>query len=201
MSRTSACLPLLLLVAACGGEPPGGSLAVLTARAPAIWIVPPAAARPSLHTAVELDSTFRTTFELAERPGTAVLKVRALRRATVRLNGRTIEMPAVGIPWREEGSVDVAADLVTGVNHLEVTVANAMGPPALWLALQWQGGAVATDGRWEVSTAGSTWRAAAPARAPLRGRAFQSPEPDATLGAALRERWGTLAALVATVEP
>jgi tetratricopeptide (TPR) repeat protein len=128
------------------------------------WIVFPAAVDAHAHWFASLDATFRREFVLTDRPATARLGVRSMRRAEVRINGGAVRFPS-NRNWKEIVSVDVAGQLQGGSNVIEARVFNHNGPPALWLTLNTDQLSLRSDRTWEVSFAGSSWRHAALAAA------------------------------------
>lgn len=128
------------------------------------WIVFPAAVDARSHWFSSLDATFRREFVLSEQPATARLSLRAMRRAEVKINGTPIQFPTNG-DWKRIVTVDVAGQLRAGTNVIEARVFNYNGPPALWLTLTTDQLGLRSDGAWETSFAGSSWRHAALANA------------------------------------
>ena len=128
------------------------------------WIVFPGAVDAYAHWSASLDATFRREFTLTDRPTTAPLNVRAMRRAEVRINGTPIRFPP-NSNWKETASIDVAEQLHAGTNAIEARAFNHNGPPALWLTLITDRLSIRTEKSWEVSFAGSSWRQAVPAPA------------------------------------
>jgi tetratricopeptide (TPR) repeat protein len=128
------------------------------------WIVFPAAVDAHAHWFSSLDTTFRREFVLTDRPATARLSIRAMRRAEVKINGTPIRFPAKR-NWKKIVSVEVAEQLHVSANVIEVRVFNHNGPPALWLTLTTDQLSLRTDNSWEASFAGSSWRHAALAAA------------------------------------
>jgi Flp pilus assembly protein TadD len=128
------------------------------------WIVFPTQvdARPHWH--ASLDATFRREFILPHKPAAAHLRVRALRRAEVKVNGVSIQLPQ-NRNWKNVSDVAIAEQLRGGANVVEVRVFNYNGPPALWLVLSTNQLTVRTDENWETSFVGSSWRNAALASA------------------------------------
>jgi tetratricopeptide (TPR) repeat protein len=129
------------------------------------WIVFPAAIDAHAHWFANLDATFRREFVLMDRPSTAPLSFRAMRRAEVKING----IPVRFLPnrnWKEITTADVAEQLHSGTNVIEARVFNHNGPPALWLTLTTDQSHLRSDESWEASFAGSSWRHAALAAAP-----------------------------------
>jgi tetratricopeptide (TPR) repeat protein len=128
----------------------------LTRDKRAEWIVFPAAVDAHAHWFASLDATFRREFVLTDRPATARLSIRAMRRAEVKINGTPVRFPA-NSNWKEIMSVDVAEQLHTGTNVIEARVFNHNGPPALWLALTTDQLNLRSDESWDASFAGSSW--------------------------------------------
>ena len=96
------------------------------------WIVFPAAVDAHAHWFASLDATFRREFDLKDRPPRALLSVRAMRRAEVKINGTPIHFRP-NSNWKKIVSADVAEQLHAGTNVIEARVFNYNGPPALWL--------------------------------------------------------------------
>jgi tetratricopeptide (TPR) repeat protein len=132
----------------------------LTRDRRAEWIVFPAAVDVHAHWYASVDTTFRRELALTDRPSTAHLSIRAMRRAEVKINGTPIGIPP-NRNWKEIGNVDVAEQLHAGTNMIDVRVFNHNGPPALWLTLTTGQLSLSSDRSWEVSCAGSAWRHAA----------------------------------------
>src|SRR5438067_2745259 len=128
------------------------------------WIVFPVAVDAHAHWFASLDVIFRREFVLTDRPATARLDVRSMRRADVRINGVAVRFPS-NRNWKEIVSVDVTGQLQGGSNVIEARVFNHNGPPALWLTLNTDQLSLRSDRTWEVSFAGSSWRHAALAAA------------------------------------
>jgi len=135
------------------------------------WIVFPTAVDARAHWYASLDATFRREFILPHKPAVARLRLRALRRAEVKVNGVSIQLPQKR-NWKNVSEVAIAEQLHEGANIVEVRVFNHNGPPALWLVLSTDQLNVRTDENWETSFAGSSWRNAAlasAAKTPGRG--------------------------------
>src|SRR6266545_7848289 len=79
------------------------------------WIVFPVAVNAHGHWFTGLDATFRREFVLTERPSTARLSVRAMRRAEVKINGASVRFPPTR-NWKRIVSADVTEQLHTGTN-------------------------------------------------------------------------------------
>jgi tetratricopeptide (TPR) repeat protein len=128
------------------------------------WIVFPTAVGARAHWYASLDATFRREFILPHKPATAHLLLRALRRAEVKVNGVSIQLPQQR-NWKHVSEVSIAEHLHEGANVVTARVFNQNGPPALWLLLRSDQLQVRTDENWQTSFAGSSWRNAALASA------------------------------------
>jgi tetratricopeptide (TPR) repeat protein len=93
------------------------------------------------------------------------LRIRAMRRADVRINGSPINFPA-NRNWKKITSADVAERLHAGTNMIEARVFNHNGPPAFWLSLTTDRLSLRSDQTWKASFAGSSWVDAELATAP-----------------------------------
>ena len=133
------------------------------------WIVFPAAVDARAYGRgyefAGLDATFRREFTLGKKPETARLRIRAMRRAEVKINGTPVHFPAIS-NWKRTVTVDVADQLHPGANTIEARVFNHNGPPALWLSLTTEQLDLRSDESWEASLAGSSWRHAVLATTP-----------------------------------
>ncbi|HEX4653309.1 MAG TPA: glycosyltransferase family 39 protein [Candidatus Udaeobacter sp.] len=188
------CLAVSLLVWIARNDP---AISFLPRQRGADWIVFPAAVDAYAHSYTGLDATFRHEFTIPRRPGTARLSVRALRRAEVKINGASVQLPQ-NPNWKQIASIDVGEQLRAGTNVAEVRVFNHNGPPALWLALRGDQLSVATDQNWEVSFAGSSWRHAAlatAAKTPGRGNAVADGEDTFEAAQRLWPLWTLLLAV------
>ncbi|HEY2680247.1 MAG TPA: glycosyltransferase family 39 protein [Candidatus Udaeobacter sp.] len=135
------------------------------------WIVFPTAVDARAHDGASLDATFRREFIFPNKPTPARVRLRALRRAEVKVNGVLIQLPQ-SRTWKNVSEANIAEQLHAGANIVEVRVFNHNGPPALWLVLSTDQVNVGTDESWQVSFAGSSWRNAAlawAAKTPGRG--------------------------------
>src|SRR5215813_12584906 len=128
----------------------------LTPDKRAEWIVFPAAVDSHAHWFASIDVTFRREFTLPNLPRTAPLRVRAMRRAEVKINGVSIPFQPRS-NWKEMMSIDVAEQLRPGTNVIEARVFNHNGPPALWLTLTADQQRLRSDRSWKASFAGSSW--------------------------------------------
>jgi tetratricopeptide (TPR) repeat protein len=135
------------------------------------WIVFPSVIDARGHGFASLDATFRCEFGLNNQPPRARLRIRAMRRADVKINGASVPSRS-SRNWKENTSIDVAEQLHAGANVIEARVFNPNGPPALWLNLTADQLNLRSDTNWEASIAGSSWRHAAlasAAKTPGRG--------------------------------
>jgi tetratricopeptide (TPR) repeat protein len=142
------------------------------------WIVFPTAFDAHAHSFASLDTTFRREFTLGDRPATADLSVRAMRRAEVKVNGTSVRCSS-NRSWKRIERADVAEQLRAGTNVIEVRVFNHNGPPALWLNLTAHQLNLRSDEEWEASFSGSSSRhavLAAAARAPGPGNSIDGGE-------------------------
>jgi tetratricopeptide (TPR) repeat protein len=140
------------------------AISYLPRHGDADWIVFPTAVDGRAHWTASLDATFRREFILPHKPAMARLRLRALRRAEVKVNGVSIQLPQ-NRNWKNVSEVAIADQLNEGANIIEARVFNHNGPPALWLTLAADELNLRTDQSWEVSYAGSSWRPAALATA------------------------------------
>ena len=124
------------------------------------WIVFPTAVDARAYWFADLDATFRREFMLANQPRTARLRIRAMRRAELRINGVASAFRS-DRNWKEITNIDIAGQLHPGANVIEARVFNRNGPPALWLVLTTDQLSLRSDQTWEASFAGSSWRQAA----------------------------------------
>jgi hypothetical protein len=169
----------------------------LPAHDDAAWIVYPSPGEMTAHDRAELDTVFRRSFSLDAAAVRASLRVRAFRRFTIRLNGESVATPEPNRSWKAESRFDVSRWLRAGANEIEISVGNEEGPPALWLALEWPTGSLATNVQWQASLAGAAWRPAALATEPMRGRRFDPDRLTRPPLEALATRWSSLLGLAA----
>ena len=139
----------------------------LAEHSPACWIIYPLPAHAGTRIGIPLDAVFRRSFSLRSLPATAQLRVRAFRTCAIRLNGKLVPAQFDPPHWKQESCFDVRRFLEAGKNELAVTVTNASGPPALWLAVCCPEAVLVSDQSWEASLAGATWLPAALAADPI----------------------------------
>jgi tetratricopeptide (TPR) repeat protein len=121
------------------------------------WILFPSAIDARAHGSASLDVTFRREFVLPHKSAAAPLRLRALRRAEVKVNGVSVQLPQ-SRNWKNVSEVNIADQLHEGANVVEVRVFNQNGPPVLWLVLTSAQLNERTDEKWEASFSGSSWR-------------------------------------------
>jgi tetratricopeptide (TPR) repeat protein len=158
------------------------------------WIVYPLPPQPRAQWVIERRTVFSRSFSLLTSPGSALLRVQADTDCDLRINGAPIALAKSGTEsWKEQQAREIGAYLRPGPNELTVTVANADGPPALWLAITASDWSLATDGEWIASLDGAVKRAAAPARDPLVIRPGNPLYSGERVIDELGRRWPTLA--------
>jgi tetratricopeptide (TPR) repeat protein len=142
------------------------------------WIVCPNPADSRAHWSASLDATFRREFVSPQKPVSARISLRALRRAELKINGVSIQLPQ-NRNWKNVSEAAITEQLREGANIVEVRVFNHNGPPALWAILNIDELTLQTDQSWETSFVGSSWRNAAiasSAKIPGRGNIVASDE-------------------------
>ena len=154
------------------------------------WILFPAPIEAGAHRIAVIDTTFRREFQLTALPMSAHAQLRAARRAELKINGRTVELPATA-NWKNVDAADVSGFLQSGSNIIEARVFNDDAPPALWFRLSVNDFQLRSDATWEVSFAGSAWRRAALATAPKYPRAGNLLAGGETTFAVLQKVWPT----------
>jgi hypothetical protein len=167
----TACAAVLLIGFAglwwlCARNP---KIAFLPRHEPAEWVVYPWPFDPGALHKVEINTVFRKSFQLDQSPATATLKVRALRRMNITVNGVLVDLsktPANN--WKDAAEFQIGGLLHTGTNEISVTAFNDAGPPALWLSLDAGTLKLNTGPEWESSLEGAAWRPAALASRALR---------------------------------
>ncbi len=156
--RAAGLIVGIALIATLGGLWWYSSLAgvpFLSARGPGRWVFYPTFTR--MHREVELDTTFRKTFELDAVPPVARLSIRGFRKFEVSINGVRIPTTATSeAGWKQQSALDVSDMLRSGKNAIEAVVSNDKGPPALWLSLDCGKRQVVSDTSWTASYAGAT---------------------------------------------
>jgi tetratricopeptide (TPR) repeat protein len=152
------------------------------------WIIFPTVADAHADSFASVDATFRREFVLGNQPATARLRVRAMRRAEVKINSILVRFRPVR-NWKEITSTDVAGQLHPGTNTIEARVFNHNGPPALWLTLVTDQLSLRSDENWEASFAGSSWRHATLAAAAKTPGSGNSMTGHASTFDAVKQYW------------
>jgi Flp pilus assembly protein TadD len=146
-------------------------ISFLTARQGAQWIVYPTPPDHNRHLEREVEAVYERSFPMTDVPASAQLSMRAFRNGFLDVNGTRVELPdSNGQNWKRARNIDVVGHLRKGDNVIRVTVANAAGPPALWLSLRAGDLLLGTDSEWQVSLAGAAWQPAWPASEPKEER-------------------------------
>ncbi len=162
----------------------------LTSEAPAEWILYPMVPMGSTHPSIEVNTTFRRSFVLQKIPPAASLKVRAMKRCELTVNGASVLSETVyNSRWKEPRQVDVAAQLRPGTNEIAITVWNTNAPPALWLALQTGDQTLISDTNWKVQILDSVEIPAALATTPPALNPGNRMVMDETPLGGLRAHW------------
>ena len=122
------------------------------------WLVAPRPVSPVLQqwglSEAPVD-TFKGSFDLESAEGPVHVRVRALRRFRVWVNGSALgEAASDGRRWREETRLDVTPWLRPGRNEMAVEVENAFGPPLLSLRLEGLPEPLAAGPSWWVESGG-----------------------------------------------
>jgi tetratricopeptide (TPR) repeat protein len=131
------------------------------------WIIFPTPLDARAHPVAMIDATFRRTFTLDSQPKSAQLQFRAAKRVELKINGEAVPISPVR-NWKELATIDVQNLLRSGENKIEARVFNDDAPAALWLHLDAGASSLRTDGSWEASIAGSSWRNCVVASVPRR---------------------------------
>lgn len=166
----------------------------LTAQPGAEWIVPDAPVTLSTRPGELTSSVFRLQFAMGEAPAATTLQIRALKHATVYLDGGRIAASPANAPNWKEPLLAQLPPLAPGRHELAVLIQNDLGPVALWLAASQP--ALRSGTAWEARDAAGAWR---PARL-----ASARPRPALTaefpgLAAGIAARWPFFAATLAGI--
>jgi hypothetical protein len=121
------------------------------------WIVCPTPINPRPRPFASLDGVFQTTFTLDHVPTRARLSARAFRSGSVQINSRDSGLTFSGENWKQECAADVAPLLHVGQNTITATIRNT-SRPALWLQLELPDRHIVSDGSWEASLLGASFR-------------------------------------------
>src|ERR1039457_3466268 len=131
------------------------------------WMLYPKPPDATPHGAMPLWAVFHRSFTLTAVPTTAKLSARAFKQGMVRINGQLVDSLVLReADWKRSHSSEVALFLKAGENEISVTVSNSLGPPALWLSLEWDTQALLSGPEWQVSLVGAAWQTAVLASEP-----------------------------------
>src|ERR1039458_7803173 len=120
------------------------------------WMLYPKPPDATPHGAMPLWAVFHRSFTLTAVPTTAKLSARAFKQGMVRINGQLVDSLVLReADWKRSHSSEVARFLKAGENEISVTVSNSLGPPALWLSLEWDTQTLLSDPEWRVSMVGA----------------------------------------------
>jgi hypothetical protein len=157
------------------------------------WIRYPHGPRVGTRAAVDLETIFERSFDLASAPDRASLHIVAFRSAAARINGRPLDLQLSSTDWKRGSRIDVSPFLQAGTNRIEVAVVNDRGPPAVWLHLDADGTVAASDESWESSLSGATRLHAVAARDPMDAEPIDPEIARYRPGTALAQQRGLLA--------
>jgi hypothetical protein len=174
------------------------TIAFLSARAGAEWIVFPTRAESTSRPILSVTAVFRHSFTLTALPADANLTVCAFKGGAVAINGREVgNVLRAGRNWKSPSSAEVAGLLQPGTNEITAWVTNSVGPPALWLRLKSAQGSLGTSEHWQVSLSGSGWQSARRASQPLEFQQHSSLYDRAGIIDSLKRVWPVEAAFCA----
>lgn len=165
----------------------------LTEQPGAEWIVPDGPVNLATRSGDLTSGIFRLRFSasLPSNPGT--LRIRALKHATVYLDGTRIAASPPTAPNWKEPLVVAMPTLAPGQRELAVLVQNNAGPIVLWLAAD--NSALRSGLAWETQTADGAWKPVRLAQArPRPALAAEFP----SLAAGLTARWPFFALVLAS---
>lgn len=163
-SRLVSFAALLAVLAAGGGlaytcTRPG--MSVLPPGGAAEWIVFPSPANVQAQFVAPRTTVFTRSFPLPVEgvPEGVVARVRSLGDCELFVNDRPVALTPSVDDTRHVRQAEISNYLLPGLSKITVRVANASGPPALWLHASGSGWSMKTDGRfWDCTTAGSSSR-------------------------------------------
>jgi hypothetical protein len=154
------------------------------------WIIypntPDISAHPVAKPGEGFSTVFRRSIVLDEVPSEARVELRALESFILQINGQPIALPAVRTNWKQASTIDIGRWLVRGTNHIEVSVTNRAGLPALWFVLSEGPRRWSSDNAWESSYAGAVWQPAQLAATPRPIRPGNLMHNEHSLGESLR---------------
>ena len=149
----------------------------LSDAAPARWILLGGPRQPNIHPIAPHAVEFRTRFEIPSDRDRALLDFRALRAATISLDGEVVHREALaGAEWRRRRSVDLGR-VPAGSHTLRVRVESDSTPAMLWAVSEDL--SLATGPGWEARGLRGGWRPAALASEGPHSFAFAREFPHA----------------------
>jgi hypothetical protein len=171
--------PVSVLVLRCFVSP---AIPFISHSREAPWVMAPRRVSAKLQqwgiTQVPVD-TFKGSFQVGVPDGPVTLRLRALKRFGVSVNGVAVtDALSDGARWRRETRVDVTGLLRVGQNEIQVEVQNESGPALLSLRLDGLAEPVVADSSWRVEADGRDLGFAARADdTRLNPAAFAAPTP------------------------
>jgi hypothetical protein len=147
--------PVSVLVLRCSVSP---AIPFISQSREAPWVMAPRRVSAKLEqwgiTQVPVD-TFKGSVQVGALDGPVILRLRALRRFRVSVNGVAVsDALSDGARWREETQADVTRLLRVGQNEIQVEVQNQSGPALLSLRLEGLAEPVLADSGWRVEAEG-----------------------------------------------
>ena len=131
------------------------------------WIVYPKPPDATPHGAMPIWAVFHRSFRVTAVPTAAKLSARAFKQGVVRINGQLVDSLVLReADWKTRQASEVARFLKAGENEISGTVSNSLGPPALWLSLEWDTQTLLSGPDWQVSLVGAAWQKAVLASEP-----------------------------------
>ena len=194
LNRTIAWLIVAMILLGCGWLwwlcQNDSGIPFLPGAGSAQWILYPKPPDATPHGAMPLWAVFRRSFTLPSAPATATLSARAFKQGIVRINGQLVDSLVLReADWKTPHTSEAARLLKVGENEISVTVSNSLGPPALWLSLEWDTQALLSDSEWQVSLVGAAWQKAVLASEPPAIRAGNQLFGRELMVSSLRRTW------------
>ncbi len=153
------------------------TLAFLSSSSSAEWIQHDEPVSLETHGTGKVARGFKTRFAVSATPSDTGLRLRAMKRVNVIVDGKVIAAPSLdALQWKSEQILPLAPHLSPGEHELIILVENENGPAVLWASSKPLD--IRTDASWQSSADGVNWRAARPASdhpaVPMAGQ-FESP--------------------------
>ncbi|MBI5140664.1 MAG: glycosyltransferase family 39 protein [Nitrospirae bacterium] len=135
---------------------------------------------------VDLIADFRNDIALSSPPVKAVIGIQAMRLYRIWVNGREIPVnPSQQANWKHVSEIDLNGYLAAGPNSVVVSVHNASGPPALWIAADDPLAPLSSGASWRVSLSGGPMVPAVAADDDFRYPAADAHSPTSALASTL----------------